>query len=223
MIDNLALDDAVLDTQSSLSQSTSCEILTDIYNSHCNIAVWQRHQQLSFSQAIAKDLQVNRLMDVNSQVRVDHIIEDIGEIAHDREYGEQLREYIAQSIDMFCLLFDCKKVGLRLTTLTQAMCPRFHVDKVPCRLVTTFAGAGTEWIAHENVHRSKLGHGSGGKKDHASGLYSDASVIQQLQSGDVALLKGETWYGNEGAGLVHRSPAINADDPRLLLTIDFVA
>lgn len=28
---------------------------------------------------------------------------------------------------------------------------------------------------------------------------------------------------NEGAGLVHRSPAIDIDEPRLLLTLDFVA
>lgn len=209
--------------KTSLSRSRSYEVLTDIYKEQCNIAVWQRHQPKAFTQAICADIKLSPLKNTNIQVRIDNIGDDIAEIASDREYGEQLRAYISQTVEMFCVLFDCKKVGLRLSTLNKAMCPRFHVDRVPCRLITTFAGAGTEWIAHENVNRSKLGHGSGGKKDNASGLYSHASVIQQLQCGDVALLKGETWDGNEGAGLVHRSPAIDADAPRLLLTIDFVA
>ncbi|WP_428354217.1 DUF1826 domain-containing protein [Methyloprofundus sp.] len=37
-----------------------------------------------------------------------------------------------------------------------------------------------------------------------------------------ALLKGERWEGNENAGLVHRSPAINEGERRLLLTLDFM-
>lgn len=45
--------------------------------------------------------------------------------------------------------------------------------------------------------------------------------IQRLQAGEVAVLKGEKWQGNEGAGLVHRSPA--AQQGRLLLSLDWLA
>jgi hypothetical protein len=45
--------------------------------------------------------------------------------------------------------------------------------------------------------------------------------IQTLQAGDVALLKGENWQGNEGAGLVHRSPS--GQQGRLLLSLDWLA
>ena len=48
-----------------------------------------------------------------------------------------------------------------------------------------------------------------------------AQEIQQLQSGDVAVLKGELWAGNENAGLVHRSPAVGSGANRLLLSMDF--
>lgn len=51
-------------------------------------------------------------------------------------------------VDMFCCLFELKRAGLRLTVLDRAMCPRFHVDRVPCRLVTTYLGAATEWLPH---------------------------------------------------------------------------
>ena len=46
--------------------------------------------------------------------------------------------------------------------------------------------------------------------------------IKQLETGHVALLKGESWQGNEGAGIVHRSPHSDSNYRRLYLTIDFV-
>jgi hypothetical protein len=36
------------------------------------------------------------------------------------------------------------------------------------------------------------------------------------------LLKGERWQGNEGRGLVHRSPPLVAGERRLLLTLDWL-
>ena len=101
------------------------------------------------------------------------------------------------------------------------MCPKFHVDKIPCRLVTTYQGIATEWLPHRVVNRTKLGSGSNGLSDSESGLYQQESDIQQLTSGEVALLKGENWYANERAGLVHRSPQIPDGEHRLLLTLDF--
>ena len=101
-------------------------------------------------------------------------------------------------------------VGLRLAVLNTAMCPKFHVDRVPCRLICTYAGAGTQWHAPEDVER--LGNGRVATRPEAAG--------KQLKLGDVALLKGEAWDGNEGRGLVHRSPAATKNTPRLVLTLD---
>jgi hypothetical protein len=120
----------------------------------------------------------------------------------------KLSEDIAELVDMFCYLFELRRVGLRLTALDSAMCPTFH-------------GAATEWLPHQAVNRQKLGIGSQGKPDNESGLYQNQHDIQQLNCGDVALLKGELWEGNENAGLVHRSPALAANERRLLLTLDF--
>lgn len=103
-----------------------------------------------------------------------------------------------------------------------AMCPKFLVDRIPCRLVTTYHGAATEWLPNEVVDRSKLGHGSDGKPDHESGLFGSSDDIKQLAIGDVALLKGDFWQGNEGKCLVHRSPGGVKDSRRLFLTMDFV-
>ncbi|WVM90722.1 DUF1826 domain-containing protein [Halopseudomonas pachastrellae] len=48
----------------------------------------------------------------------------------------------------------------------------------------------------------------------------DAGAIRRLTEGDVCLLKGSGWVGNEERGIVHRSPAVAAGQQRLLLTID---
>ena len=48
------------------------------------------------------------------------------------------------------------------------------------------------------------------------------SDIMELDTGHVALLKGEGWSGNEGNGLVHRSPHKNIKYDRLYMTIDFI-
>ncbi len=117
-------------------------------------------------------------------------------------------EIFAELVDIFCCLIELKRTGLRLTALGQAMYPKFHVDKVPCRLVTTFQGMATEWLPHQTVNRNKLGTGGNGIPDSHSGLYKNQVDVQQLNSGDVTLLIGECWEGNENAGLVHRSSTL---------------
>jgi len=84
------------------------------------------------------------------------------------------------------------------------MCPRFHVDKVRCRLVNSYAG-------------------DQGLADDVCGLYQHPNEIKQLKNGDVALLKGERWHGNEGGGLHHRSPALAPPSNHLLPTLDFMS
>ena len=90
---------------------------------------------------------------------------------------------------MYCYLFELNEIGLSLRVLDKAMCPRFHVDHVPCRLITTYTGVTTQWLPHTSVDRSKLGKGNNGKKDEESGLFGHSTDIKQLCVGDVAFLK----------------------------------
>ncbi|MFI3217631.1 MAG: DUF1826 domain-containing protein [Methylococcales bacterium] len=129
---------------------------------------------------------------------------------------------IAQVIDMFSHLFELEAIGLRLGMLDKAMCPRFHIDHVPCRLVCTYGGIGTQWLEDAYVDRSKLGSRSGGLSDEQSGLILDADAIGTMPNHAIGLLKGTRWEGNEQHGAVHRSPHTQPEFPRrLLLTLDF--
>jgi hypothetical protein len=134
-----------------------------------------------------------------------------------------LQKDIGFLVDIFGCLFEFNTIGLRIATPTRAMCPRFHVDRIPCRLITTYLGTGTDWLPHQSVNRSKLGAGNGGLSDEESGLYPSENNVETLLPGDVALLKGELWEGNEGAGMVHRSSSMNPEEHRLLLSFDFLS
>ncbi|WP_258872196.1 DUF1826 domain-containing protein [Thalassotalea euphylliae] len=196
-------------------------IFTDIYQDNINIAVWQNAISSSISEEAKQLLKNAANLKVVMTTDADNVVENLLEQSAELNAAPELCQHIALLVDMFCTLFELKRVGLRLTHLTHAMCPKFHVDKVPCRLVTTFTGNATEWLPNNVVDRTKLGFGGKGLPDNSSGVIRDLNHINQLAAGDVALLKGESWYNNEGGGIVHRSPSLSDNEQRLLLTLDF--
>ena len=119
---------------------------------------------------------------------------------------------VAALVDMFGCLFDTELVDLRLRTLNSAMCPKFHFDRVPCRLVMTYNGSGTQWLPNQciAIEDGRL----------ICDVDNHSENIRTLREGEVALLKGSMWAGNEHTPLVHRSPQVESSQPRLLLTLD---
>lgn len=206
----------------SSAENTTPNVLSDIYREDTNIVIWQRNLSHELMLAVDDFLQRNdkkaAVLAVNPENTHDVLKKTFGE----SEALTTLSNDITLLVDMFCCLFDLKQAGLRLTVLDRAMCPRFHVDRIPCRLVTTYQGIATEWLNHAIVDRTKLGAGNQGKSDEQSGLFNNLEDINRLTEGDVALLKGEHWDETQGAGLVHRSPPVSADERRLLLTLDFI-
>jgi len=205
------------------SESDRPKVFTDIYRDDTNITIWQR--KLSDELALAADeiLKTGARLKIAEAVTVKSVHSTLYNAFGETNAVMILSDDIALLVDMFCCLFDLKGVGLRLTALDRAMCPRFHFDRIPCRLVTTHHGTATEWLPHHVVDRSKLGAGNLGRPDELSGLFQSTDDVRQMSLGDVALLKGEFWHANEGAGLIHRSPAISTSERRLLLTLDFLS
>ncbi|MDX1635191.1 MAG: DUF1826 domain-containing protein [Marinobacter sp.] len=122
---------------------------------------------------------------------------------------------VQELVEMFRCLFEPAAVGVRLHVLADTMCPRFHTDRVPARLLVTYVGRGTEWLPETLVKRPAQ---AGPLPDQQVG---DAD-IQAIPTGAVSLLKGEAWIGNEGHGLVHRSPAPGTH-PRVVLGLDWLS
>lgn len=199
------------------------EVLADIHHDLHDMVIWQRDLSADFLLSIDDFLESNRSFKFEKKVSPETILGEMYSTLQSYSCMLALSEDIAKLVELFCGLFDLKQALLRISTVDHTMCPRFHVDRVPCRLITTYQGSATEWLPHATVDRTKLGTGNNGLPDDLSGLYQSPNDVQYLQNGDVALMKGELWEGNVNAGLVHRSPSLQTGEIRLLLTIDFIS
>jgi len=125
-----------------------------------------------------------------------------------------LREDLALLSEMVGCLFGVSGVGLRVTALEKPLCPRFHVDRIPVRMLCTYGGPGSQWLPADAVSDELLLPGQD-----QQGHYPE-NRIEQLLAGQVALFKGDTWQDNDGRGVVHRSPPLSPGQQRLLVTLD---
>ncbi|AWF81213.1 DUF1826 domain-containing protein [Microbulbifer sp. A4B17] len=199
------------DTRRAVSADTG-EVLADIFQTDINMAIWQRE----LPSDIASDCQslFNNGVHPNRRILLPTTkIDSLAEVLPELKPYPHLCADIQLLADMFSYLFELNGVGIRLTTLNGAMCPKFHVDRVPCRLITTYLGTGTEWLTPDSIDPNTL--------DLKANQEFPSTSINHLACGSVALLKGELWEGNEGFGLIHRSPSVEPGQLRLLLTFDF--
>jgi len=100
------------------------------------------------------------------------------------------------------------RVVLRIEAVAGDACRLFHADAVAMRLVTTYLGRGTQWLADADVEA--YGNGGAVPEDR----------IHEMATGTVAVfrvLRGVT----RGHPLVHRSPPRRPGDAvRLFLAVD---
>lgn len=185
--------------------------LAEIYQPDVSMAIWQRQLSSSITRYIEHVMTVSPHWQTRFIQKPHKIAQQLERELPLSDNRNVFIEDVVQVVDMFSCLFELEHVGLRMVVLSKAMCPNFHVDRVPCRLICTYAGAGTEWHPPEHVERLV----SGGVTPRP------ATRPKQLSCGDVALLKGEAWEGNEGRGLVHRSPSATDTTRRFVLTLDF--
>ncbi len=200
-------------------QGATPKTLTRILEDDVNLAVWQRQLPLHIADFAALLLSLNEPLAQSLCLELpDEDGEpDLSGLAagfRDLEAYEGFVADLRWLVSAFACLLGARRIGLRLRVLDKAMCPRFHVDHVPVRLITTYGGIGSQWLEEGAMDREQLGQ--------ANAEPNDMANIQQLHSGDVALLKGEKWHGNEGFGLIHRSPQLPAGERRLLLTLDWL-
>jgi hypothetical protein len=123
-----------------------------------------------------------------------------------------LVDEIDAAVDALACLLGCREIGIRLAALRRPMCPRFHVDRIPCRMLMTLDGPGTEWIPHHRVDWAMLGD-----RDQKEPPLKVGCEYEALEANAWSLMKGGDWDG-VFPGVVHRSPWRPGD--RLLVSFD---
>ncbi|WP_440058527.1 DUF1826 domain-containing protein [Pseudomonas fragariae (ex Marin et al. 2024)] len=201
-------------------QGATPDVLSEILQDGVNLALWQRQLPAHIEDFGALLLSMGEPLaeSMTLEVQGGEVEPDLSALASG--YSDLLgyQGFIADVswlVSAYACLLGAECVGLRLRVLDKAMCPRFHVDHVPVRLITTYGGVGSQWL-HEGVMDRK-------QLRRLDAEPTDAARIQQINSGEVALLKGERWHGNEGFGLIHRSPQLLRNERRLILTLDWLA
>ena len=192
------------------------EALTSIFLDDVNLAIWERE--------LSEEIEgfADEFAETSSEQDYFLIVEGskpVGNLlpnwATQLTGYNQWQEDLESVVEMYRCLFEPAAVGVRLHVLRSTMCPRFHVDRVPARLLVTYAGRGTEWLPEETLNRTL---GSARLPDQTAG----EGAVREIPKGAISILKGTAWEGNEDQAVAHRSPD-PLSKPRLVLGLDWVA
>ncbi len=108
---------------------------------------------------------------------------------------------------LFAGICDGTRVRVRLETVADDGCSRFHFDNVAMRLVVTYRGPGTQWVS------PAFAADAYGRQEKYKG------PVNQMQTGDVAIFRGRK--SNVVGMTLHRSPPRLANSPvRILGVVD---
>jgi hypothetical protein len=176
-------------------------VLAAIRDPSVDLAIWRR--TLSFDSAPLLD---GSLQDVC-------FVAGVGEVAHalpghlsnagfpSGPICDALSQDIGDLVGLFAALVSFDRFEIRLDHVTTNACWKFHADYVEARLLVTYAGPGTQWLARRDAARVRAGEAP--------------THIEQIAEGDVAILKGR--LGSIDHPTYHRSPPIEGTGVRRLL------
>lgn len=136
-------------------------------------------------------------------------------------HGSWLRQDIAQLLSRFQGLVGEGPVRVSFSVVRSDLCQKFHVDYIRRRLVTTYLGPATEWVADDAVQRSSLRHPAVCPLEANASILRKPDGVQRAAAGDVILMQGAMPDWERAA--VHRSPALRGTGlTRVVLTLSTV-
>lgn len=163
----------------------------------CQLALWQR----SLAPQVVDELDSTSLESLPSlrfTAAADEVGRKLGAAMSgsplkDTALGTALSLDMAHLVSLFVRATDSQDVDVRLETVRDDACRKFHADTTLARLVTTYVGRGTVWVPAEHAQE-------------ALRLQEDyAGPTSEMPRFAVGLFGG---VETSGGGLVHRSPRI---------------
>lgn len=188
------------------------DVLQSIHSSSKNIAIYQRN-------IASLGDELNQIAENTIECRASGTVEEVQSALqgyfHTNLPGcSSLLEDIMDQVKLFEQITHASSFRLLLTTVSTNMCRKFHTDVNDLRLICTYMGPGTLWVPDEAIDYKAL-KARGEEQD----IIKDEQKIQQVQTGDIVLLKGALYP--EANPILHRSPAIEEQgERRLLLRLD---
>jgi hypothetical protein len=176
--------------------------LAAIRAADCNLAIWRRAPFGDFSPLTEADPQDLRLESGPAEVS-DTLRQALAEGGF---RGAALHETLVADAailaGLFCEALDLARFELRLEVVRTDSCRKFHADYVNARLITTYAGLGTDWLDAADADRVAAGH--------------TPQNINRMHAFDVGLFKGKLATDRPA---IHRSPPIAGTGAARLLMV----
>lgn len=202
-----------------VARGKSIDSLSAITGQAVNLALWQRR----LPRALAASVEAHRVRPIVGEAWFDACDNEAKTTGH---FAVLLRDVVLcdQALwradiepltRLFAAVSAAHVVRATLETVTGAGCRKFHADQIGLRLLCTYDGTGTQWAPDAAVHRAMLAVGDN------DDIVADPASIETMACGDVGVFKGDAWPGNEGRGIVHRSPPPpKGGHRRVLLCLD---
>jgi len=186
--------------------------LTEIFQPDYSIVIWKRKPNWNLLEhfshfPILREIQIREIFS-EKNYSLEKILGYYSSVFLHPELIKDL-EFL---IELYYDLLGIQEVGFRFANLKTQMCPKFHVDFVGIRLLCTYYGRGTEYVERN--------------QENISYLQTTNSIpeknIQRASNFDVVLLKGERWENNQNRGAIHRSPSVEPEKNRIVLSLDTI-
>ena len=193
--------------QDSFAIGTSSIALQSIREPRVSVAIWERQLPPVAERKLASwgaraPLAFDALLDSASY--------DIGRVV--RDVDEELRAWLlddmAHLVEHFLSFAEVSRFRLHFGAVPDDQCRKFHVDYFRLRMVTTYAGPGTEWLPETAVNRSALEPSPELAHEANRRIVKTPDAVRQAGAGDVVLLKGAYFGSGSARAAVHRSPPI---------------
>lgn len=178
------------------------DVLNAIREDDCNLAIWQRAPFADFAPLLAGEPR-----DIRFETTLDALPATLSAALADNGFAAAaLHDALAQDAAMlarhFCAALDSARFELRLEVVRTDSCRKFHADYVRARLITTYAGEGTDWLDDSDAARVAAGN--------------EPLQINRMAAFDVGLFKGKLATEHPA---IHRSPPIAASGSARLLMV----
>lgn len=193
---------------------TTSAVLARALEPRIELALWRREPDAPLAQWL-DDLPASALPTLRLRLRAIEVplaLQLACEAAH-TPAGPQREAWVADVAHLalrFAQITACELLRLRLDRVDGDACRRWHRDCVSLRLLCTYRGPGTEWVAPQYAEDALA------RPDHYDG------PTKRMPTQAVALYKGCGFSGQRhDGGLVHRSPRIAGQGlQRLVLCLE---
>jgi hypothetical protein len=170
-----------------------------------NLAVWQRRLAPALA-AEAGLLVTSAAADVRVTAATGHFDSALTAAMADARWPAvpALVGDIAELAALAASSMASSALDIRLEIVTGDACRKFHADYVPLRLITSYAGPGSQWLSNDDAAAL------------AQGVAVEQLEVRQLLAGEVALFKGKLLTDSP---IIHRSPPIAGTGQRRLVLV----